>query len=101
MQKRKIPGYIEALRDLHDFSMEITNGKGGLRWGKGKKYGTFGVYINDLFNGKDIFTVNSQGYLTINFANLYSYPWELSDENQRRLQRLWINSPISSTMQGC
>jgi hypothetical protein len=78
------PKHIEALRDLHDFSMEITNGKGGLRWGKGKKYGTFGVYINDLFDGKDIFTVNSQGYLTINFANLYSYPWELSDEKSKK-----------------
>jgi hypothetical protein len=80
--KENIPEYIEALRDLHGFSVEITNGKGGLRWGRGKKYGTFGVYISDLFNGKDIFGVNSQGYLAINFANLY--PLELSDEKSRK-----------------
>jgi hypothetical protein len=80
--KENIPEYIEALRDIYNFSVEITDRKGGLRWGAGKKYGTFGVYIDNLFNGNSMFAVNSQGYLTINFANLY--PWELSDEKSRK-----------------
>jgi hypothetical protein len=39
-------------------------------------------FILATSNGKDIFGVNSQGYLAINFANLY--PLELSDEKSRK-----------------
>jgi hypothetical protein len=84
--KVKIPEYVGALEDIYKFSVEVTKGKGGLRWGAGKKYGTFRVYIDNMFNGNDIFAVASNGCLTINFANIY--PWELSDEKSRKIAEI-------------
>jgi len=76
--RKRIPDYVKALEDVYMFSLEITEGRGGLRWGAGKKYGSFGVYFDDLFEGRTVFHVSSSGLLTICFANLY--PQELSDE---------------------
>jgi hypothetical protein len=84
--KERIPEYVKSLGEIYNFSKEITNGKGGLRWGIGKVYGSFGVYINSLFDGKDIFTVSSPGYLTICFA--YLYPQELSDDISKRISEI-------------
>jgi len=79
----------EALEDIYRFSEEITKGKGGLRWGKGRTYATWQVYIEDTFGGAYIFAVESNGYLRINFARLY--PKELSDETSRKTRKIVDN----------
>ena len=53
-----------------------------MRWGAGKKYGSFLVYFDNLFGGNTVFGVYSNGLLTIYFANLY--PQELSDEASKK-----------------
>ena len=81
--KERIPEYVKSIEEIYIFSQEITAGKGDLRWGIGKVYGSFGVYINSLFDGKGIFLVSSTGLLTICFANLY--PQELSDDLSKKV----------------
>jgi hypothetical protein len=80
--RKRVPDYIRALEDVYRFSLEITKGRGGLRWGAGKKYGSFVVYFDNLFGGRTVFGVSSNGLLTIYFANLY--PQELSDEASKK-----------------
>jgi len=84
--KERVPEYVKSLEEIYNFSKEIVNGKGGLRWGTGKTYGSFRVYINGLFDGKDIFWVGSSGYLSINFA--YLYPQELSDDISKKIAKI-------------
>jgi len=65
---------------------ETIKGKSGLKRGTGKKYGSFKIYSNNLFDGKDIISVNSEEHLTINFA--YSYQQELSDETSKKIAEI-------------
>jgi hypothetical protein len=84
--KERIPEYVKSIEEIYRFSYEITAGKGGLRWGSGKVYGSFRVYISNLFEGKDMFMVSSPGYLTICFACLY--PQELSDDISEKIAEI-------------
>lgn len=77
---------LDALKRIYDFSTEITKGRGGVRWGAGKTYGTFRVFMEDLFDGKDIYMVGSNGYLQINFANLYPISFETSENTHKRIE---------------
>jgi len=84
--KERIPEHIKTLEEIYKFSEETIKGKGGLKRGTGKKYGSFKIYSNNLFDGKDIISVNSDEHLTINFA--YSYQQELSDENSKKIAEI-------------
>jgi hypothetical protein len=75
---------IKVLERIYNFSKEITEDK-GIIWGKGRTYGTFRVFIEDLFNGEDIYCVYSHGLLQINFALLYPPP-EASEDSSKTIE---------------
>jgi hypothetical protein len=81
--RERIPEHIKTIEEIYRFSEEITRGKGGLRWGSGKNFGSFRIYIDNLFDGKSIISVSSNGLLTICFANLY--PQEPLDETSKNI----------------
>ncbi|MEM2376407.1 MAG: hypothetical protein QXZ10_02210 [Sulfolobales archaeon] len=75
---------LNALKLIYDFSKEITKGR-DVRWGSGETYGTFRVFVENLFDGKDIYIVSSGGSLQINFGVLYSGLVGTSENDRRRI----------------
>jgi hypothetical protein len=47
--KVRNPKYIITLEEIHRFFRGNNKGKGDLRWNAGKKFGSFRIYIDNLF----------------------------------------------------
>ncbi len=74
---------IEVLKRIYKFSKEIAGGEEGIRWGRGEQTGTFGVRVKNLFGELDIYSVGSDGYLTVSFG--YMYPSVISEKSKMEL----------------
>jgi len=57
---------VNAIRDVYEKSREA---KAELSWGTGKVNGSFSIIWPGL-GGKSLFTISSDGWLTVNFGNL-------------------------------
>jgi hypothetical protein len=57
---------LEAVKKLYDFSKSFAE----TTWGTGLKTGSFNVKFDKISSGQSLYTVQSDGKLTVNFAGL-------------------------------